>query len=124
MAQTACAGLVQGGIIQFLPVMLARMGAGALTVSALSSGLALATIAMALPAGPMVDRQRALVAWSARYYYAMRAMFALIALAAFLPAPWAALVCVALWALSGIPSAIANNAWYGVLAEAVSPRRR
>src|SRR5581483_3698707 len=38
--------------------------------------------------------------------------------------PWAAYVSVALWAASGIPSAIANNAWYGVLAEAVSPRRR
>jgi hypothetical protein len=38
--------------------MLARMGAGALTISALNSGLALATIGMALPAGPIVDRQR------------------------------------------------------------------
>src|SRR5690349_1832668 len=117
MAQTACAGLVQGGITTFLPVMLARMGSSALTVSALSSGLALTTIAMALPAGPIVDRQRELVGWSARYYYAIRASFALIAIAAFLPSPWAALVCVALWAASGIPSAIANNAWYGVLAE-------
>jgi MFS family permease len=124
MWQTACAGLVQGGITTFLPVMLARMGSGALTVSALSSGLALTTIAMALPAGPIVDRQRELVGWSALYYYAMRAIFGLIALAAFLPAPWAALLCVALWAASGIPSAIANNAWYGVLADAVSPRRR
>jgi len=104
--------------------MLARMGSSALTVSALSSGLALTTIAMALPAGPIVERQRELVAWSARYYYAMRAIFGAIAVAAFLPVPWAALACVALWAASGIPSAIANNAWYGVLAEAVSPRRR
>lgn len=124
MWQTACAGLVQGGITTFLPVLLARMGASAVTVSALSSGLALTTIAMALPAGPIVDRQRELVGWSARYYYAMRAIFGAIAVAAFLPAPWAAYACVALWAASGIPSAIANNAWYGVLAEAVSPRRR
>lgn len=124
MWQTACAGLVQGGITTFLPVMLARMGASAVTVSALSSGLALTTIAMALPAGPIVDRQRHLVGWSARYYYSIRVIFALIALAAFLPPEWAALVCVALWAAHGIPAAIGNNAWYGVLAEAVSPRRR
>ncbi|HZQ98461.1 MAG TPA: MFS transporter [Chloroflexota bacterium] len=124
VAQTACSGLVQGGITTFLPVFLARLGAGALTVSALNSGLALATIGMALPAGPMVERQRRLVGWSARYYYAIRVTFVLIALAAFLPSPWAAYVSVALWAASGIPSAIANNAWYGVLAEAVSPRRR
>jgi MFS family permease len=124
MAQTACAGLVQGGITTFLPVMLARLGASAVTVSALSSGLALTSIAMALPAGPIVDRQRELVGWSSRYFYAVRGLFLLIAAAAFLPAPWAAYACVALWSLHGIPAAIGNNAWYGVLAEAVSPRRR
>ena len=57
MAQTACAGIVNGGITAFLPVFLARMGADALTISALSAGLALTTIVMALPAGPIVDRQ-------------------------------------------------------------------
>jgi MFS family permease len=122
--QTACAGVVNGGITTFLPEMLARMGAGAVTVSLLSSGLALTSIAMALPAGPIVDRQRHLVAWSARYFYAIRAIFVLIAIAAWLPPEWAAPVIVVLWASHGIPSAIGNNAWYGVLAESVSPRRR
>src|SRR5687768_6968062 len=117
--QTACAGVVNGGITTFLPVMLARMGASAVTISLLSSGLALTSIAMALPAGPIVDRQRHLVRWSARYFYAIRAIFVLIAVAAWLPPEWAAPMIVVLWAAHGIPAAIGNNAWYGVLAESV-----
>jgi MFS family permease len=122
--QTACAGVVSGGITTFLPVMLARLGASAVTVSLLSSGLALTSIAAALPAGPLVERQRQLVGWSANYFYAVRVIFLLIALAAFLPPEWAAPACVVLWSLHGVPAAIGNNAWYGVLADAVSPRRR
>jgi MFS family permease len=64
------------------------------------------------------------VRWSARYFYAIRAIFVLIAVAAWLPPEWAAPVIVVLWAAHGIPAAIGNNAWYGVLAESVSPRRR
>ena len=124
MAQTACSGIVNGGITAFLPVLLARMGADVLTISALSAGLALTTIVMALPAGPIVDRQIRLVRWSAKYYYATRAMYGLIAFAVFLPAAWAPFVMVVLWSLHGVPAAIANNAWYSVLAEAVTPRRR
>lgn len=124
IVQTAFAGAIQGGIVAFLPVMLARMGASGLTVSALNAGLALTTIVMALPSGPIVERQRRLVAWSARYFLLVRVCYVLIALAALLPFDLAAPISVALWALSGIPAALANNAWYGVLAGAVSPRRR
>src|SRR5919202_1610915 len=124
IAQTAFAGVIQGGITAFLPVMLARMGASALTVSLLNSSLALTSIAMAIPSGPIVERQRRLVGWSARYYMVVRALYGAIALAAFLPASLAPAVCVLLWGATGIPAAIANNAWYGVLAGALSPRRR
>src|SRR5262249_1382480 len=62
--------------------------------------------------------------WSARYFYAVRVIFLMIALVAFLPPEWAAPACVVLWSLQGIPAAIGNNAWYGVLADAVGPRRR
>jgi MFS family permease len=124
VAQTAFAGVIQGGITAFLPVMLARMGASALTVSLLNSSLALTSIAMAIPSGPIVERQRRLVGWSARYYLMVRALYAAIALAAFLPVGLAPAVCVLLWGATGVPAAIANNAWYGVLAGALSPRRR
>jgi MFS family permease len=124
IAQTAYSGVIQGGITTFLPVMLARMGASALTVSMLNSSLALTSIVMAIPSGPIVERQRRLVGWSARYYLMVRGLYAAVALAAFLPASMAPLVCVLLWGATGIPAAIANNAWYGVLAGALSPRRR
>ena len=67
IAQTAYSGVIQGGITTFLPVMLARMGASALTVSMLNSSLALTSIVMAIPSGPIVERQRRLDGWSARY---------------------------------------------------------
>jgi MFS family permease len=124
IAQTAFSGVIQGGITAFLPVMLARMGASALTVSLLNSSLALTSIAMAIPSGPIVERQRRLVGWSARYYLVVRSLYAAIALAAFLPTSLAPAVCVLLWGATGVPAAIANNAWYGVLAGALSPRRR
>ena len=75
IAQTAFAGVIQGGVTAFLPVMLARMGAGAITVSLLNSSLALTSIVMAIPSGPLVERQRRLVGWSARYYLVVRALY-------------------------------------------------
>src|SRR5215210_5478805 len=97
IAQTAFAGVIQGGITAFLPVMLARMGASGLTVSLLSSSLALTSIAMAIPSGPIVERQRRLVDWSARYFLSVRGFYVLIALAALLPPSIAPIVCVVLW---------------------------
>lgn len=121
---TALAGVTEGGIVAYLPVMLARMGANAATVSMLNSGLALAIIGTALPSGPMVARQKNLVPFMSWWILAIRAIFVAIALVPFVSGWWVPLVIVGLWSLHGIPAAIVNNGIFGVLAEAVSARRR
>lgn len=122
--QTAFAGAVGGGIGTFLTVFAARLGASTLTVSLLTALPALVTIAAALPAGAIVARQRRLVRDSALAFLAVRLCYLAIVAAAFLPAPWATRGIVAVWAMSAIPAALANTAWYGVFAEAVPARRR
>lgn len=124
LAQTALAGVVQGGIVTFLPVFLARLGASTLLVSLLTALPALVTIGLSLPAGLIVARWTRLVATSARWYYLLRLTYLMVALAGLLAPPWGPLLIVLLWGLSAIPSTIANTAWYSVLAAAVAPERR
>ncbi len=125
MAHTGLFGVVQGGVITFLPVLLARLGASATMVSLLTSLPALLTIALALPAGALVARWRNLVRESARCFYAIRLTYPPIALAAALLGPSAApALIVILWGLTAIPGTLGNTVFYDVLAEAVPPRRR
>ncbi len=125
MAHTGLFGIVQGGVITFLPVLLARLGASATMVSLLTSLPALLTIVLALPAGEMVARWRNIVRDSARCFYAIRLSYPPIAAAAALLGPSAApVLIVILWGLTAIPGTLGNTVFYDVLAEAVPPRRR
>lgn len=124
MAFTALFGVVNGGVLTFLPVLLARLGASAITVSLLTALPALLTIGFALPAGEIVARWRDMVRSSALCFYALRLSYPLIALAILLPPSVAPYVIVILWALTAIPGTLGNTAFYDVLAGAVSPQRR
>ena len=125
MAHTGLFGVVQGGVITFLPVLLARLGASATMVSLLTSLPALLTILLALPAGALVARWRNLVKDSADCFYAIRLTYPPIAAAAALLGPSVApFLIVAIWGLTAIPSTLGNTVFYDVLAEAVPPRRR
>lgn len=125
MAHTALFGIVNGGVIAFLPILLARLGAAAVTVGLLTSLPALVTILVALPAAGMVMRWRDLVRMSARCFYLLRLSYPPIAAAAVLLdpalAPW---LIVIIWGLTAIPGTLGNTVFYDVLAEAVPPRRR
>jgi len=121
---TALSGAIEGGIVAYIPVLLVRLGASATTVSMLNSGLALASIGMALPAGPMIAAQRDLVAYVSRWMLAIRAIFLAIALLPFFDGWWVPLAIIALWSLHGVPAALVNNGFFGILAEAVPPRER
>lgn len=68
---TALFGVVQGGILTYLPVFLVRLGASAVMVSLITSLPALLTIVLALPAGTIVNRWRRPVHMSARCFYVL-----------------------------------------------------
>jgi MFS family permease len=121
---TALAGAIEGGIVAYIPVLLARLGASATTISLLNSGLALANISMALPAGPLIASQRDLVGYISRWILAIRLIFLAIALLPFFHGWWVPLAIVALWSLHGVPAALVNNGFFGILGDAVPPRDR
>jgi len=124
MFHTALFGVVNGGVITFLPVLLVRLGASAITVSLLTSLPALVTILFALPAGVLTSRWRQLVPLSARCFFSIRLSYLAIAGATLLRPEVAPLLIVAIWGLVAIPSTLGNTVFYDVLAEAVPPRRR
>jgi len=121
---TGLVGVVTGGIVTYVPIFLARLGASGVTISLLTSLPALVTILLALPAGAIASRWRRIVPVSARWFYALRFCYLAVALVAMLDPKVVPGLTVAIWALSAIPSTMANAVWYDVLAEAVSPRRR
>ncbi len=124
MFQTALVGVVNGGIVTFLPVFLVRLGASPVTVSLLTSLPALVTILLALPAGAIASRWRQLVHISARCFWIYRFFYLAVGAAGLLRPAIAPLLIVAIWGLSAIPSTLGNTVFYDILAEAVSPRRR
>ncbi len=124
MAFTALFGVVNGGVITFLPVLLARLGAPVVVISLLTSLPALLTIGIALPAGAIVARWRDMTRSSALCFYALRLAYPPIALAMLLDPAIAPYLIVMIWALTSIPGTLGNTAFYDVLADAVPPQRR
>jgi MFS family permease len=121
---TALFGVVNGGVMTFLPVLLARLGATPVVISLLTALPALVTIGFALPAGAIVARWRDMARSSARCFYALRLAYIPIVLAMLLDATVAPYLIVAIWALTAIPGTLGNTAFYDVLADAVPPERR
>jgi MFS family permease len=124
LAFTALFGVVNGGVINFLPVLLIRLGATTVVVSLLTSLPALLTIAFALPAGAIVARWRDMTRLSARCFLALRLAYVPMALAMLLDAAIAPYLIVVIWALTAIPGALGNIAFYDVVTGAVPPQRR
>ncbi len=121
---TALFGVVNGGVMSFLPVLLARLGASSVIISLLTSLPALLTIGFALPAGTIVARWRNMIRPSAQCFYTLRLAYIPIALAMLLDASVAPILIVVIWALTSIPGTLGNTAFYDVLADAVLPERR
>jgi MFS family permease len=118
-------GPVDGGILNYLPVYLARLGASASVLSLLTSGAALMGILAYIPGGAYAERHRDLVKLSVQAGFLVRFSYLCIALLPFVfgPAaiPWAAVI---IWSLSAIPNAVQTPAWTTVMQQAVSVKRR
>ncbi|MHB1318009.1 MAG: MFS transporter [Anaerolineae bacterium] len=124
LVHTALFGVVNGGVLSFLPVLLARLGASAVAISLLTALPALITIGFAIPAGSIVSRWVHPGKMSARNFYLLRLSYPFIAVAALLDpriAPW---LIVGIWGLTAIPGTLGNTAFYDVLAESIPATRR
>lgn len=128
--QTALLGIVNGGVISFIPVYLARSGASSVEVGLITSLPAILTMFLAIPSGVYVQRHKSLVSlssWSLLFSYLTYLILTLLPfLTAVVPSAtrtiiWATVV---IWGLSAIPGGLAINAWTSVLAQAIPPRRR
>jgi MFS family permease len=118
-------GPVDGGIYNFLPVFLARLGASASVVSLLTSGPALLSMLAFIPGGAIAERYTNQMKLFARVTFVARLSYVLIALLPLLlTGPVLPLVVVAVWSLAAIPNSIGQPAWTSAMQQAVPPRRR
>ncbi|MDQ1300618.1 MAG: hypothetical protein QG637_537 [Chloroflexota bacterium] len=125
MLSGAWFGPVDGGIFNFLPVFLARLGAATSVVSLLTSGPALLGILAFLPGGAYVERQSNLVRALVRAVFVSRIFYPLIALAPLIvPAPYLPVVVTLLWMLASLPSAVHMPAFTAIMQRAIPVERR
>ncbi len=118
-------GPVDGGIFNYLPVFLARLGASPSLVSLLASGPSLLGILCFIPGGAYAERHPDQVKLVVRAAFIARLSYLLIALLPLLLSPpQVALAAIILWSLMAIPNAVHVSAWTGVMQRAVPPSRR
>lgn len=125
MLSGAWFGPVDGGIFNFLPVFLARLGASPSLISLLTSGPSLIGIVTYLPGGAYVERQPDLIRVLVRAVFLSRICYPLIALAPlFVPGEALPAVIVALWILQSLPAAIHIPAFAAMMQRAIPAERR
>ena len=118
-------GPVDGGIFNYLPVFLARLGASASTVSLLTSGQSLLGIFAFIPGGAYTERHRDVMKLFVRAGLVSRLIYLLIALLPlFFSRTAIPLVAVLLWTLIAIPNAIHIPAWAAIMQKAIPPEQR
>jgi len=118
-------GPVDGGIYNFLPVFLARLGASPALVSLLISGPALVGIFAYIPGGAYAERHSDLVRLTVRAGFIARLAYPLIVLLPLLlNSADLSIAAVLIWSLSAIPNAVHISAWISAMQKALPPKRR
>lgn len=122
---TAMVGVAAGGIMAFMPVFIARLGASSTMVSWLTSAPALVAVVFLIPGAIIAERQTDQVRVRVRWVSVVLLGYLLCALAPFVvPLNYLPIVLVALWSFKVVAEAVTIPAWTAVMARAVSPRRR
>ncbi len=117
-------GLVSG-VATFLSVFLVRLGASSFLVGLLTSMPALTGIALALPVGRLLERQRNIVPWYSRARVWVLGSYALTGLVPFaFTAGQTPLLVIAIWAIATVPQTIVNVAFTVVMGTVAGPDRR
>jgi len=122
---TALVGVEAGGIMAFLPVFLARLGATPTLLGWLTSAPALLAVLFLIPGAMVAERYADPVKVRNAYVAAVRFGFLLCALAPWVvPREHLPIALVVIWTLKTLPDVVAIPAWTAVMARAASPRRR
>src|SRR5262245_59196948 len=117
-------GLVSG-VSTFLSVFLVRLGASAFLVGLLTSMPALTGMALALPVGRLLERQRNVVPWYSRARVLVLGSYALTGLVPFVfPPNIAPIPIIVTWALVTVPQTIVNVAFTIVMGAVAGADRR
>ena len=118
-------GFIDGGILTYLSVWLARMGGTPAILGMLASGPQLVNMVAMLPASAYAERQTDLVKLANRAAIVTRSGFVLIALLPFLlPSAAIPFAAILIWSLFAIPSAVHVPAFMSVIQRAVPPQMR
>jgi len=118
-------GPIEGGIFNYLPVFLARLGASASVISLLTSLPSFLGIMTYLPGGAYVERQRNLVRVLVQAVFLSRTVYPLIVLAPLIvPGDTLPLVIAILWTVASLPAAIHMPAFAALMQRAIPAQRR
>jgi len=125
---TAMLGVPFGGIVAFMPVFLARLGASSSLVGWLTSAPALLAAISYIPGAAIAERFADQVMVRVTCARIVRLTFLLCALLPFvIPSESFSIlpvVLVVLWSIQAVFDAVAVPAWTSVLARAIPPRQR
>lgn len=109
----------------FLPVFLARLGATNFQVGLISAMPAFAGLVLAIALGRMLQRQRQIVPWYAWGRFLSIIAFGGMALATLvLPARFAVLAVLAIWAAATVPQTVVSICFSLVMKGVAGPNRR
>ena len=118
-------GLIEGGIITYLPVFLARLGASPVMLGLFTSGQFLLGSIAYIPGGAFAERQRDQVQVANVSSVIARSVYLVIALLPFFLAPAdIVLAAVIVWTLMALPLAVFVPSFFTVLQQAVPLGRR
>lgn len=122
---TAMVGVAAGGIMAFLPVFLARLGANSTMISWLTSGPALVAVVFLIPGAIIAEHNANQVKVRVTWVSVVLLGYLLCALAPFVvPIAYLPIVLIFLWTFKVLAEAVTIPAWTAVMARAVSPQRR
>ncbi|MGM0400257.1 MAG: MFS transporter, partial [Chloroflexota bacterium] len=122
---TAMIGVPSGGIMAFLPIFMARLGASSTLIGALSSLPALLAILVFIPAAVIAERRADHVHVRTVYARLGRLCFLACALVPFIvPTAYLPLTLVLIWILKTFPDCVSSTAWTSVIARAIPAERR
>lgn len=116
---------IVAGIMTFLAVFLARLGASPVFVSLLTSIPAFIGLLLVVPIGSYLEQQQDLVPWYSRARIGVQASFVLMGiLPFFIPLTHVAIAIIIIWTIATIPQIIVNITFTTVMSTAIESQYR